>query len=411
MSHKITEKSIHDFASKLRQASCVNMMKEYIRWRRQSRGKQGDKNISMLPRISPVSINLDLTVACNYHCDHCVDNRILNTGHILSYDDAVRTIDYLSDNNLKAVILIGGGEPTLHHQFREIVKYIKKKNLQLGISTNGSWMDKILEVAEYFEKPDWVRLSLDSGIESSFQRIHRPNKRISLNEIFKKVKELKVANEKVLIGFSYIVIWKGCKFRDFELSDNVEEMPIAAKMAAESGFDYISFKPCLIKLENENENESLFYYETPEEKAAIVERIRLSLEESRRVVEGKINVVETLNMHAILEDKIEEFMKYPHTCHIQVFNHVVTPIGIFNCPAYRGTEWAKLGDGTDYSDRTKALQVRKNSLALIDKFDPGEQCKDIVCFYHFVNWWLDDMVNSEINLDEIPVLDDNNFFI
>ena len=37
-----------------------------------------DEALEMAPISAPISINLDLTTACNYKCDHCVDMDILN---------------------------------------------------------------------------------------------------------------------------------------------------------------------------------------------------------------------------------------------------------------------------------------------------------------------------------------------
>ena len=41
---------------------------------------------SKVPDFAPISINLDLTTACNYACDHCVDLDILNTGIRFDHD-------------------------------------------------------------------------------------------------------------------------------------------------------------------------------------------------------------------------------------------------------------------------------------------------------------------------------------
>ena len=71
---------IHDFTAKLRQPSLVDAVGSYVRWRRAlARARATGAEEPRAPRAAPISINLDLTTACNYRCDHCIDWEILNT--------------------------------------------------------------------------------------------------------------------------------------------------------------------------------------------------------------------------------------------------------------------------------------------------------------------------------------------
>ena len=63
---------IHDFASKLTQPEILPRVKEYVRWHSRLRGAEAAKDevalkdLESVPDFAPVSINLDLTTACNY---------------------------------------------------------------------------------------------------------------------------------------------------------------------------------------------------------------------------------------------------------------------------------------------------------------------------------------------------------
>ena len=62
-------------------------MREYAAWRRAVLDARAEGAPEPpLPAWAPFSINLDLTTACNFACDHCVDWDILNSK--VSYDDA-----------------------------------------------------------------------------------------------------------------------------------------------------------------------------------------------------------------------------------------------------------------------------------------------------------------------------------
>ena len=50
-----------------------------------------------MPDIAPLSINLDLTTACNYACDHCIDWDILNTKHRLAEEDLRASIALMAE--------------------------------------------------------------------------------------------------------------------------------------------------------------------------------------------------------------------------------------------------------------------------------------------------------------------------
>src|SRR5206468_2994341 len=76
------------------------------------------------PRIAPVSINLDLTTACNYRCDHCIDWDILNTPNKYEEEKLRSSIAEMRERGLKSVILIGGGEPTVYPGFSGMVRYL-----------------------------------------------------------------------------------------------------------------------------------------------------------------------------------------------------------------------------------------------------------------------------------------------
>ena len=66
---------IHDFSAKLRQPSIINSLKDYVTWQIQWRdayaqGKSIEEILEHAPNHAPLSINLDVTTACNYRCDH-----------------------------------------------------------------------------------------------------------------------------------------------------------------------------------------------------------------------------------------------------------------------------------------------------------------------------------------------------
>ncbi|MBP8301655.1 MAG: radical SAM protein, partial [Planctomycetes bacterium] len=176
---------MHDFAQKLQQPSLWPRVVDYVRWQRALReAEAAGVQAPDLPDLAPLSINLDLTTACNYACDHCIDWDILNS-KVRHEDDELRaSIERMAARGLRSVILIGGGEPTLYPGFVSFVEFCKQLALQVAVVSNGSRNDRILQAAPFFTKGDWVRLSLDAGSNDVWRRMHNPSsKTLTLDEI------------------------------------------------------------------------------------------------------------------------------------------------------------------------------------------------------------------------------------
>ena len=192
---------IHDFSAKLRQPSIINVLKDYVKWQVEWRagyaqGQSIDAILESAPNHAPLSINLDVTTACNYRCDHCVDMDILNTGIRYDHDKLKSSLSTLMDRGLRTVIIIGGGEPTAYPGFGDIVRHLKARGIKIGVVTNGSRMQKIAEVADVLEKGDWVRLSLDSGNDETFRAMHKPvSKKVTLDWICAHIPDIKKLND------------------------------------------------------------------------------------------------------------------------------------------------------------------------------------------------------------------------
>jgi wyosine [tRNA(Phe)-imidazoG37] synthetase (radical SAM superfamily) len=392
-----------DFSSKLRQESTIARLREYILWRRNSINQKP-------PNYGPISINLDLTSACNFSCPHCVDSKIINTGEYLRLEDIKQTINVLHSHGLLSVILLGGGEPALHKHFEEIVRYIKGTGLELGVVTNGSRLDKVARVAELLGEKDWVRISIDAAKEDTFKKLHRPKNHVTLNHILHKAREIKEINPLVSIGYSFVILWEGMEINGNALTRNTDEITGAVELAREYSFDFISFKPCLIRLED-SQKESLLDKVDREREERIVEEIKINLHKAKDIVDGGIKILESVNLQAMMSKEVNQLKRQPKRCHMQFFRTVVAPSGIFHCPAFRGLEKAKIAASDGYVTKSNFEESLEAIARSISTFDAENECKVVGCFYHHVNWWLENFTNSGRDIDEIETVGDDNFFL
>ena len=129
---------IHDFAAKLLQPEVLPRVKEYVLWHRAMRGAAETgtlvDDLARVPDFAPVSINLDITTACNYACDHCVDMDILNQPIKYAHDKLEDSLREMAGKGLKSVIVIGGGEPTVYRHFEDAILSIPaaRRRARLG---------------------------------------------------------------------------------------------------------------------------------------------------------------------------------------------------------------------------------------------------------------------------------------
>jgi organic radical activating enzyme len=96
--------------------------------------------------------------ACNLKCPYCSvtyrdTHQRIELGVIKKY------VEDLVTRGLKAVILTGGGEPTIYKHFNELVTWIHSQGLKVALITNGTQAKRVS--AEAWGCFTWVRVSLN----------------------------------------------------------------------------------------------------------------------------------------------------------------------------------------------------------------------------------------------------------
>lgn len=382
---------IHDFARKLLQPAMRPAVLDYLRWRRQVRAaRAAGRPAPPLPDSGPLSVNLDLTTACNYACDHCIDWEALNLAVRHEDRELFDSLRALRARGLRSVILIGGGEPTVHPAFGEVVRLLKEElAVQVAVVSNGSRNERIAAVAPLLRAGDWVRLSLDAGTDETFQAMHHPKgKGITLDEICARAGAIKRANPSVQLGYSFVITWRGARRDAVRLVENLHEMAAAAARAKAAGFDYVSFKPYLTRAAAGAE--VLDPAQAEQEQAEVNARIRAGLLAAGRHEDADFRVVESTNLRVFLDGSWREYTRQPRECHMQALRQVLSPLGVYNCPAHRGVAKARIG-GKDAWAGGGAAGAAGTSRVL-DAFDAAVECREVTCLYHGANHFLEDLV-------------------
>ena len=392
---------IHNFAGKLQDPCVVEAVGAAVRLNKFER-KHGSLFDALAVRFNrlggPISINLDPTVACNYRCGHCIDWELLNTGHQLALGDILRSLVVLRLTGLRSVISIGGGEPTIHPQFRQIVRSIKALGLQCGIVSNGGNLVALEDAARYLRQGDWIRLSLDAASDATFQKMHRPRQRsTSLPQICAAVARIKEAHKHILIGFSFIIVWPGATVLNRPLSENLGEIANAAALAKAFGFDYISLKPLL---DRDDRGSEVLFDPVENGEADVLRIVRKELAAAYMLEDESFRVIPSLNLTAALNcDDISSLRHQPKRCHMRLFRQVLTPMGLFGCPVYRGNSKDQIGSSHAYCSVEDFMKTRRRTVELTEQFDASIECSNVSCLYNSSNWWLESIYSDKAVLN------------
>ena len=400
----------HDFTAKLRQTTLMPAVLDYVAWQKEVRkAVAAGAKVPEMPTLPLASLNLDLTTACNYACTHCIDWDKLNTGIRYAEPALMESLGTLIEGGLKSVILIGGGEPTIHRHFEEVVRFLKERGVMLGIVTNGSRGDVLERIAPLLSERDWIRLSLDSGKNETFIRMHVPKSRaISLESICAWVPKIRSANPRVQVGFSFIIVWDGAKrAQEIDVLSNIDEIVEAATLAKAHGFSYISYKPFLTRFGDGSEVVDMTVAEDEQE---TLSRIAAAVAEAKQLESAEFRVLESTNLRVLMAGNWRDYTKQPTTCHMMAFRQVLSPLGLFHCPAKRGVENSRVADNDAFVAQ-KFPETRTRTGAMLRNFDASRECAQITCLYNQANWWMERLIAGDGDAEATPLSDRQDYYL
>ena len=107
---------------------------------------------------SVISTHVSPEGACNLKCPYCsVTKR--DTHQRIALPVIQQYLNDLKSRGLRAVILTGGGEPTIYKEFNELVRWIRNAGLRVALITNGTQSHRV--ESNTWLAFSWVRVSLN----------------------------------------------------------------------------------------------------------------------------------------------------------------------------------------------------------------------------------------------------------
>ena len=145
-----------------------------------------------------LGINLVPYKTCPFDCIYCecgkTNNLTLERKEYVTTDKVIEALDgYLKHKpELDYITFAGSGEPTLHNNISQIIKFIKNNyhEYKVALITNGIFF-KDKKIVEEVSKVDLIIPSLDAVTQKVFKKINRPLAGIKADDITKGLENLR----------------------------------------------------------------------------------------------------------------------------------------------------------------------------------------------------------------------------
>jgi len=174
---------------------------------------------------SSLGVSLVPHKTCTYNCVYCQLGRTINLSterrSFFSKESIIKEIgDRLAVSRPDYITFAGDGEPTLSKDLGWILRRAKENwDIPLAVLTNGSllFMDEVLEDIQC---ADIVMPSLDAGVAAAYNRINRPHRRLSFEDLMSGLQSLqygfpgKVWLEVMLVGHQNDSTYEVNRIRD-----------------------------------------------------------------------------------------------------------------------------------------------------------------------------------------------------
>ena len=203
---------------------------------------------------APVNVEIDLSNRCSLGCQWChfaythtkgplagaeKPPGHIDGGDLMNYPLAKRILMQLQQAGVKSVTWTGGGEPTLHPQFEDVITFAASCGLEQGIYTHGGHITP--ERAMLLKRAcTWVYVSLDECDAESY-RAHKGAHRFQA--ACDGIRSLVHVDGAATIGVGFLIH-----------AGNWQRLEEMYALGRALGVDYIQFRPTI---EYAQENPSL----------------------------------------------------------------------------------------------------------------------------------------------------------
>lgn len=193
----------------------------------------------------PVNVEIDLSNRCDLGCEFChfaythtrgphAHSEKLNDaipgGDLMDTHLAVDIIDQLYNFGVRSITWTGGGEPTLHPDFEQIISLNYVYGMDQGIYTNlaHTSRDNMLAMKDSMK---WILVSLDADYRGEYKRLKRVD---AFDEVCEHINLIANYPGNATIGVSFLL-----NKHNFERTESMIRLGLSL------GADYVQLRPTI----------------------------------------------------------------------------------------------------------------------------------------------------------------------
>lgn len=288
--------------------------------------------------VAPINVEIDLSNRCSHGCSWChfahTHTRgplagarrpagMLDCGDLMDTTFALDLIDQLGGSSVRSITWSGGGEPTLHPQFTQIVEHAanwrhgRSWEMQQGLYTHGGHIDAG-KAAVIKKNMTFVYVSLDECNAESFKASKGVNR---FDHVLAGISELVAAPGPATVGVGFLMH-----------PGNADDIDRMVDLGRSLGVDYVQFRP-IVNYDQDSPSK---------------------LAEDTAWIDTVIDGLEQHQGDPFVYADVDRFRMYQNwqghgynVCNWASMQTVITPNGkVWRCVNRRGHEGALLGDLT-----------------------------------------------------------------
>lgn len=340
-------------------------------------------------RSHPWVIEMDPTTACNLACHDCISANLLNQGGF-ERERIKEMAREFKEMGVRAVVLIGGGEPMAHPEFGTLVDYFYENDIHVGVTSNGTLISRYMD--QLANKCKWVRISVDAGTDETFREFRpAPNGRSMFGTVIEGMRELGKRKTGKL-GYSFLVLSKTDEAGTL-IATNARDIAAAAHVAKEVGCDYFEVKPSF----------DMMHF-LVNQQVSVNDIVAEQMKQIAHLQTDTFKIISPYTLGESLDGATTQIKPY-NRCLVASTRTVVTPSGVYVCPYHRGNLNMRIGDSNKQSLAEIWESARRDSV--MKRLNPAIHCS-FHCIRHKSNLLLEKWAAEGINE---PSVDDYDFFV
>jgi GTP 3',8-cyclase len=317
--------------------------------------------------IYPIYMEISPSGSCNHRCTYCaLDFMEYEPNFLYTPLLKIRLVE-LGKLGVKSIMYAGEGEPLLHEDISEIIRTTRNSGIDVALTTNGVFLDKIFKDLPYLS---WIKVSINASSPETYAKIHRTRSE-DFNRVIYNLTLAAKGKKSCILGAQIVL-----------LPDNYKEVFALAQIVKDIGLDYLVVKP---------------YSQHLLSKTKLFKDIKysqyLDLYTKLRDLNSKdFNVVFRLNAMKKW-DKVER--NYKHCLALPFWSYIDAKGNVWACSMYLTKN--KFNLGNIYKTSFKEIWESKKHTDLIDwasKRLDTNKCR-VNCRMDEVNRYLWDLTNAK----------------